>query len=575
MPSLQILHDTQNLFYRNPFGAVACGESIALRLRVSVDSGEALSLEGCCATVRQWEVDHELRIPMRVDASRSTPYTQYFDAIISVGEQPGLTWYYFIIELDTPSGCRVYKYGNNAQRLGGAGEASGWDITDESGEATSIPEPPSFQVTVYEKGSSVPDWFKRGVMYQIFVDRFHHGDRPLWEEAPKGTKALLHLDWDDTPFYIKDDIGFMERWQFFGGNLGGVRKKLPYLRSLGVTALYLNPIFEASSNHKYDTGDYHKIDAMFGGQEQFDALIEDAKACGVEVILDGVFSHTGADSLYFNNRGRYPKLGAYQSKDSVYYPWYRFIDHPNAYECWWGVHDLPNVEENNPDYTEFICGIPDGVIHTWLAKGIKGWRLDVADELPYEFIKRIRTTMQETDPDAVLIGEVWEDASNKVAYGQQRQYFCGDGLHSVMNYPLRISLLDFVLGRTDAHMLVANLMLIYENYPKENFYGNMNLLGSHDRVRLLTLLGEAPPEDTLSDSERRYYRLPDEARAFAMQRMFMLVLWQMASPGIPSIYYGDEAGLEGYSDPYNRAPFPWGREDKKMLKLYRRLGIMR
>ncbi len=245
------------------------------------------------------------------------------------------------------------------------------------------------------------------------------------------------------------------------------------------------------------------------------------------------------------------------------------------YDCWWGVEDLPNVNELEPSYQDFIFRNEDSVIRRWMDKGVKGWRLDVADELPDEFIKGLKKAAREKDPESVLIGEVWEDASRKVSYGTLREYFWGDELDSAMNYPLRKILLDYILGKSDAAFVVKGIMSLYENYPPENFQAAMNLIGSHDRARILTLLGEAPAEEEISDPERERFRLTAEARGKAVQRLKLLSLLQMTLPGVPCVYYGDEAGLEGYADPYNRGTFPWGREDQEILLWYKRLIRMR
>ncbi|HBS60173.1 MAG TPA: hypothetical protein DEA44_13005, partial [Firmicutes bacterium] len=294
-------------------------------------------------------------------------------------------------------------------------------------------------------------------------------------------------------------------YDFFGGNLRGVLAKLPYLKQLGVGAIYLNPVFESPSNHKYDTGDYKKIDPLFGDYPLFSQLCSRARELGMAIILDGVFSHTGSDSRYFNKEGRYPELGAYQSTASPYFPWYRFHNHPDQYECWWGIDTLPNVNELEPSYLDFIADNEDSVLKYWLRAGIKGWRLDVADELPGRFIKHLHTVLKAQDPAAVLIGEVWEDASRKVSYGTERAYLLGDELDSVTNYPFRSMLLDFILGVDDAAQTQHRLTSLAENYPREHFYAALNMLGSHDVPRILSLLGEAPPQESLSIIDQARY----------------------------------------------------------------------
>ncbi|MCE5286473.1 MAG: bifunctional glycogen debranching protein GlgX/4-alpha-glucanotransferase [Pelosinus sp.] len=540
-------HNSHMLSYRNPFGAVPTGAEICLRLEIG--SGFApLSV-----AVRTWKdgvgegfTDMEL-LEERWDA-------KVYEATLMADEEPGLLWYYFIIK----ESDRVYYYGNNQQNLGGIGRIY-------------FEEPPAYQITVHKKTAKTPDWFKESVMYQIFPDRFYNGNPDGRVCNPK-KNSLIHAAWENKPYYIRDmDDKHIVAYDFFGGNLLGVIKKLPYLHDLGISVLYLNPIFESASNHRYDTGDYKKIDPMLGDAEIFRELCTKAKELNISIILDGVFSHTGSDSVYFNKEGSYPGLGAYQSSDSPYYKWYRFLKYPDEYESWWGIGTLPNVEEKEPSYVDFIIEGKDSVVKHWLHEGAAGWRLDVVDELPDEFVKKLYKNLKAVNPDHVLIGEVWEDASLKTSYGQRREYLWGDELDSVMNYPFRAILLGFLLGEKTAESANSALMSLYENYPRENFYAMMNLVGSHDVPRALTLLGGAPPADTLTAGQQYEFHLGEKEKELAIARMKLLSLWQMTFPGVPCIYYGDEAGLEGYKDPYNRAAYPWGRENEELLAWYKKI----
>jgi len=539
-----IFHDSHDLFFRRPFGAVPCGTKITIQVKVSCSQAVGPVLIRLWST-RKGEEKREMT-PVCADGQ-----TQTFRVELEASAEAGWMWYYFIVYC----GNRVFYYGNNEGKLGGIGR-----IWEEQ-------IPPGYQITVYQKDVLPPLWFQEAIIYQIFVDRFFRGT----VGPPAKTDCYLHSRWDDPPAYILHPYTKKIIFDFFGGDLAGVLEKLPYLKELGVTAIYFNPIFEAPSNHKYDTADYKKIDSMFGDEEIFSALCAKASKEGISIILDGVFSHTGSDSIYFNKEGRYPGLGAYQSKKSPFFSWYQFDQYPEKYRCWWGVDTLPNVNEMDPSYLEFIIEGKDSVLKCWMKKGIKGWRLDVADELPDQFIALFRKTMREMDPSSVLIGEVWEDASNKVSYGEMRQYLLGAELDSVMNYPFRNILLDFFLDRKNGEETCHALLNLYENYPRHHFYTTMNLIGSHDVPRILTLLGDAPDESSLSQPERALYRLPEENKKLAVARLKLMVLWQMAFPGIPAIYYGDEAGAEGYTDPLNRAPFPWGKEDETLLIWYKRI----
>lgn len=521
-----VFHDSHELFFRNPFGAVPQGTSITIRLKVDTNFA--------CGKVdlRLWKRESgEIIIEMKVE-SRCAGYDVY-KAEIEASMDTGLMWYYFIIHC----GDRIYYYGNNEESLGGEGR-----LYDHPSQ--------SYQITVYKSGFKTPDWFKNSIMYQIFGDRFFNGNED-WRVVGKKYGSIVHKDWYEQP------LCGHEANDFFGGNIKGIIKKLSYLKELGVGTIYLNPIFESPSNHRYDTGDYMKIDPMLGNENDLSNLCTEAGNSGISIILDGVFSHTGSDSLYFNKEGKYQSIGAYQSIYSSYYSWYSFNHYPEEYDCWWGIKTLPNVNEVEPSYQDFILYNDNSVIKKWMAFGIKGWRLDVADELPEEFIKRLREVVKMADPEAVIIGEVWEDASNKVSYGSMRDYLSGEELDSATNYPLREGILNFLLGRWDAEMLHRKAMSLYENYPRECFYSMMNIIGSHDTPRIKTILGESNGEE------------------IAVKRLKLASLFQMTFPGVPCIYYGDEAGLKGSGDPYNRGTYPWGNEDKYLLEWYKKITGLR
>jgi len=541
-----IYFNSHSQLYRNPFGAVICNALIALQIKVEGEGIERVSL-------RAWQrsnYDNEILLELNEAG--------LYQAQLIAPDKPGPIWYYFLIIKDG----NVFYYGNNDSLRGGEGQIS-------------LFPPPAYQITVYKPGNESPQWFREGIVYQIFVDRFSNCCENGQVINPK-KGSLIHGTWDDTPFYIRDKhTDKVLRWNFFGGNLMGIIKKLPYLKELGISALYLSPIFEAPSNHKYDTADYKKIDPMFGDHETFRNLCIKAKEMGINIILDGVFSHTGSDSIYFNKNDNYPELGAYQSPQSPYYSWYRFQEYPHKYEAWWGVDSLPNVNELEPSYRQYMLTDSDSVIRYWTKLGAMGWRLDVADELPDEFIIELRLVLKETQPQAVLIGEVWEDASNKVSYGQLRQYFWGKSLDSVMNYPFRNTMVNFLLGHITGKEALKAMLSLYENYPPHNFYSNLNIIGSHDAPRILTVLGRAPSGHELTELEKESYRLTPEQQKQSKAALKLLSLLQMTFPGVPCIYYGDEAGMEGYADPYNRGPYPWGQADQDLLAWYKKITALR
>ena len=426
-----------------------------------------------------------------------------------------------------------------------------------------------WQLTVYED-TGTPDWFGRGVTYQIFPDRFRRTGTP--DVSGMVGRRWLHESWDDQPVFRPDEDGQITNRDFFGGSLAGITEKLDYLQSLSVTTLYLNPIFEAASNHRYDTADYRAIDPLLGDEETFRTLCREAHKRGMRVMLDGVFNHTGSRSRYFNADGFYPELGAAQSQDSPYYDWYSFHPWPTDYDAWWGVKTLPAVNEQRPAYRQFIFKGEDSVVRHWLRCGADGWRLDVADELPGDFIAGIRRAIEDEKPDGYLLGEVWEDGSNKVAYSQRRRYLLGRETHGLMNYPLRTALLRW-LGGGDAAEFRESMETLRANYPPAAFYGAMNFLGTHDTPRILTLLGaEHIPA---AKEERAAFALSPAqlARGRAKLRLAGMLLYGF--PGSPTLFYGDEAGMQGFEDPLNRGTYPWGREDTGLLDFFRALGRLR
>lgn len=397
----------------------------------------------------------------------------------------------------------------------------------------------------------IPSFMREGVMYQIFPDRFKRGGKGF--EKCDDERRILREDWAGEPHKGPHADKSWNR-EFFGGNLKGIIEELDYLKELSVTAIYLNPIFESPSNHRYDTSDYKSIDPLLGDIEDFRTLIKECKKRNIGVILDGVFNHTGSDSIYFNKEGRYKEEGAYQSKNSKYYPWYDFTEYPDTYSCWWGIKTLPQVRETEESYLNFICRDKDSVIRTWMREGILGFRLDVADELPDEFLDELSRTLKEEREDGLILGEVWEDASTKVAYGKRRKYFKRKQLNSVMNYPLRGELVSFLKGDKEAEELNEVIDKIYENYPKDVFSQLMNILGTHDTERIITYLAK---EGEDKDSTRKRLRL-------------MLIIWAFM-PGIPSIYYGDELGYEGGREPYNRRCFVKDKTDAKVYNAFKEI----
>lgn len=466
----------------------------------------------------------------------------------------------------TPDTAGVYRYG--FKLTWGMGQAYLTACPDGTAAVWGAPGP-RWQLTCYEKNFKTPDWLVGGVFYQIFPDRFHCSGKEK-EKVP--SDRILRQDWGGQPNWQPDDTGEIRNNDYFGGDLKGIEQKLDYLASLGVTCLYLNPIFEAHSNHRYDTADYEKIDPLLGNEKDFRSLMKAAKKRGIRVLLDGVFSHTGADSRYFNRYGRYGDGGAYRELSSPYYDWYHFRCWPEDYASWWGFVTLPETEELSGGFSEFITG-KKGVVRRWMSAGASGWRLDVADELPDAFLDKLRQAVKAENPDGLLLGEVWEDASHKESYGHLRRYLLGRQLDSVMNYPFCNAILQYVCGG-DSTAFYNTVEGIVENYPPQVVRLLMNHIGTHDTERALTVLG-GPPAAGRRRSWQATQKLTEEERALGLRRLRLASLLQFCLPGVPCIYYGDEAGMEGYRDPFNRACFPWGQEDTLLLRWYQALGRLR
>ena len=532
--------DSRSESCKKPYGAVPCGTAVSYTVRPLCREGWSR-----CVLVTQREFSSqtaELELPCTgQDGDRNR-----FSGIFSAPAEPELVWYWF----------RLFREDGSSILLDRSGYHGGENVQ-------------SWQLTVYDE-SSTPAWFGCGVVYQIFPDRFCRLELP--DPAGMVGSRTIHENWSNLPDWRPDAQGEVRNCDFFGGSLQGILSKLDDLADFGVTVLYLNPVFESASNHRYNTADYRAIDPMLGTEDDFHHLCQEAKRRGIRVILDGVFNHTGSQSRYFNADGFYSDTGAAQSPDSPYYHWYSFHPWPADYDAWWGIRTLPAVREDAPDYRDFIIRGQDSVVRHWLRAGASGWRLDVADELPDDFIGEIRTAMEETAPDSFLLGEVWEDATTKIAYSMRRRYLLGQELHGVMNYPFRTALIAYLLGG-DADEFRETLESLRENYPPHAFYSLMNFLSTHDTPRILTVLGADHVPD--SKDERAVFRLSPARRQLGLKRLRLAALVLFTFPGAPTVYYGDEAGMEGWEDPFNRAGYPWGQEDSELKSFFSKLVHLR
>lgn len=500
--------------FKKPFGALELGEKLNLNVTARDNVKDVWLIV---------EADEKYieEIPMKKIQNNIFNLAEYYLAELNI------YFYYFKTQEEINGNIETRYYGKN----------------HENGECRvylNLNDINKYQITV-SKAIKSPKWFKEGVLYHIFVDRFNK----VGKINNLKKNSFIYANWEDTPMYIKNSDNEVVRWDFYGGNLKGIINKLSYLKNLGISIIYLSPIFESQSNHKYDTGDYKKIDPMFGDEETFKKLIKECNKKGISIILDGVFSHTGDDSIYFNKYGNYDSLGAYQSIESPYIQWYKFKNHPEEYDCWWGVKSLPNVGEMEKSYIDYIIKDKDSVIKKWMNYGVKGWRLDVVDELPTQFIEELKSETLEIDEESILIGEVWEDASNKVSYEERRKYLLGNQLNGVTGYVFKNILIDFLTHKIDSIDAYNKFMTVKENYPKEAFKSNLNLIGTHDTRRIITELNE----------DKDLFKLA--------------VAIQMTFEGVPYIYYGDEAGLVGEKDPDNRRTYPWKNEDRDILNFYK------
>ncbi|MBE6973960.1 MAG: glycoside hydrolase family 13 protein [Ruminococcaceae bacterium] len=537
---MRILYDSKQLIHKNPFGTLVPGQECSLKIHIP-SNVQATRVE--CMIQHP---DGSAALTVRLEYQMKKGAYDIFGGKFAF-EHTGLYFYWFRVT-QRHGGFRLFKQGDHTNM--------------EAGDL--------WQVSCVPADAAVPEWAQGGTMYQIFPDRFFRAGK--CDLTGKLEPYTLHEDWyEDVHWQPKPD-GRVLNNDFYGGNFRGIMERLDYLLSLGITVIYLNPISKSFSSHRYDTGDYKTPDPMLGTMADFTALCNAVHARGMRIILDGVYSHTGSDSLYFNRYGHFPGQGAYQSQQSPYAGWYSFSHWPDTYQSWWGFDTLPTVNKMDPAFLEYIITGQDSVIAHWLKAGCDGFRLDVADELPSEFLTLLRRRVRELKPDALVIGEVWEDASNKVAYGRHRQYFTDGQLDSVMNYPLRTAIINFLRERDDGYGLYNTVMTLAENYPPQVFLAAMNCLGTHDSPRILTALMD---DFDGSREEKARRKLSLQQRLVAQERLLMASFLQYMLPGMPSLYYADETGMEGYRDPFNRRTYPWGREDRELLTHHKMLGKLR
>ena len=538
-----IPYNSRKKYHLSPGAAVRSGEDMIFRIVLPRS-------EQCSAVRLILETDGGEREDFSFSWERMQGENEeWWRLETAAPENAGIVWYFF--EYDTPWGTKKISLESKGSAV--IGEGSRW------------------RLTVCRENCDTPLWLRGGTMYQIFPDRFcRSGKTSLPENKPA---AEYHSRWGEEPDWEPDSDGKIEKYDFFGGDLKGIQMKLPYLRKMGVDYLYLNPIFEAHSNHRYNTADYLNVDPLLGTNEDFETLCAEARKYGIGIVLDGVFSHTGSDSRYFNREGRYGEGGAYRDPNSPYRCWYDFgPQYKDGYRSWWGFETLPEVNEETPSYVEFITG-PGGVIDTWLRRGAAGFRLDVADELPDEFIEKVRAAVKRVSPEKFLLGEVWEDATTKFGFNKRRTYLLGKGLDSVMNYPFKNAVLDFVKGKP-AEQAMTEILTICEHYPAPAMDTALNFLSTHDTERALTVIADEP-----ANGRGRAWQsgrcVTGDAYEEGLLRLRMAYAIIYTLPGVPCLYYGDEIAMQGYRDPFNRAFFRWDAHEQRLRPVLAQLAQLR
>ena len=566
--ALSLRHDSRALQDKAPFGAVVAGRSLDFALNALPGvSSVTLVLEK-----RRLEGNQELleytpaaRLALQRSAAgadgmeRWNAHYRFLDVSVY--------GYYFEVDI----AGQTYVYQNNANaifwtREKGSGGVGHVDLLPKSSKSVR-----RFRQTVYAADFVVPAWAKDAVYYYIFPERFRNGslanDPQPGRERYHDQAVELHQDWLEKPFKpgSGDGSDAVYNNDFFGGDLAGIIEKLDYIAELGANTLYITPLFQAASNHKYDTADYQHIDPGFGRNQDFERLTREAAKRGIRVIPDASLNHTGSDSIYFDRFGKYGGAGAFFggkiNPASPYADWYKFdaskSDPDQQYQGWVGVKELPELNKASRSYRDFAYGAKDSVMKQWLDRGAAGWRMDVAPWVPDDFWREWRAAIKQHRPDALTIAETWFDAS---------KFFLGDSFDSTMNYIFRNTVLDYA-GGGNAKALYENIELLREAYPPQSFFALMNLLSSHDQARALHQFG--------------YHSEGDAAASIALakQRLRLAVFFQMVFPGAPAVYYGDEVGVTGGDDPYNRATYPWadrgGKPDNHLLDDFKRLIRLR
>ncbi|MBI5567959.1 MAG: alpha-amylase [Chloroflexi bacterium] len=599
-------HDSRDTLYRTPGGAVPAGTPVTLRFRTFHNDVTSVK-----ARVYDLDAGGQQILPMAPAATDVACYqpgleteTCDFWSVTLNYASPDNLWYRFIVA----DGTQTAYYADNTAALDGGLGAPGNDPIDNS-----------YALMIYDPAFTAPDWASRAVIYQIFPDRFNNGtpkndpktgdvryDDPMiklpWGTLPEGfcrnyADGATNCPWrfDPNPPASSPDKEQPRGRDYMGGDLLGVTEKLLYLKSLGVTAIYFNPIFWAKSNHRYDTADYFKIDPALGTLKDFQLLTKAAKVLGIRVILDGVFNHMSSDSPFFDRYHHSSTVGACEDVNSDYRAWFVFREvaagtgtcagsaGPNsaAYEGWFGFDSIPVLNKSNPQVQAYFLTDPNSVSRYWLNLGAASWRMDVMGDasFPAGYWETFRQIVKGTRSDALIISETWQKDSTLL------RMLRGDRADTTMNYRLRDAVIGLLTpggfdskgfadsGRSIAPSeFAARILSIREDYPDAAYYSLMNLLDSHDTERLLWTL--TPGTETTADKEQNAANVADGQR-----RVELASLIQFTLPGAPTVYYGDEVGLTGDDDPDDRRTFPWSeaswKSNNALLQHYRTVSALR
>ncbi len=558
--------DSRDAAHKTPFGAVTAGSEVQMRLSAQpgVRSAE-LVIERRRIEGPQEVLDYApvTRVPMTREAGADHDVwraSYRFDAI-------GVYGYYFVVDI----GGTSYVYEDNADPVYWTREVGSNGLGVVAAMSSDAQRIRRFRQTVFRADYTVPSWARDVVYYYIFPERFRNGDKRNDPKPGPHTfrdrSVEVHKNWLDKPWMPNSGDGSDELYSndFFGGDLAGVIQKLDYIRDLGANAIYMTPIFRAASNHKYDTADYRNIDPHFGDNALFERLVREARKRGIRLLLDTSLNHTGSDSIYFNRYDNFPDVGAFSGgrvhPESPYASWYHFdttqTDPDKQYHGWGGGTDLPELDKTSPSFRDFAFAAPDSVMKRWLDRGAAGWRMDVVPWIADDFWRDWRAEIRHHKPDALTVAETQFESS---------KYFLGDEFDSTMNYIFRDAVQAYAAG-ADARASYRNIELMRELYPPQAFYALMNLLSTHDSPRALFAFGY------------RDDKASADTVALAKRRLRLALLFQVIFPGAPAVFYGDEVGVTGGEDPFDRATYPWadegGKPDLNLLADYKRLIAMR